>query len=367
MNESRSRAQKRTIRVVVGEDSQLMRTMIVNALESDPEIEVVGKGADGSAVLKGVAELKPDCITLDLEMPRMNGLETLRYIMSEWPTPVVIVSGYSPMGANLAITCLEYGAVDFIAKTSGGKRFPADELIAKVKTASSVDVGRIRFAHSEIEIGTKQRKAFASSLGSVVVIGASTGGPQALMEIIPRLPRDIPAGMVIVQHMPPNFTSYLAERLDARSYLDVHEAREGDAILPGRALVAPGGMHLFLEERDERPCVMLLEKNALQRTACPSIDFTMTSFAPIFGERLIGVVLTGMGRDGSAGSAAIHLYGGKMICQNKESSLIYGMPGSVIGGNLADEVCPLEEIADCIIRHIHEIGMREPAYERERL
>ncbi|MDD4857451.1 MAG: chemotaxis-specific protein-glutamate methyltransferase CheB [Candidatus Krumholzibacteria bacterium] len=367
MNEGRSNARNGKIRVVVGEDSPLIRTMIVNALESDPEIKVVGHGSDGRAVLKSVAELKPDCITLDLEMPRMDGLETLRYIMSEWPTPVVIVSGYSAVGANLAITCLEYGAVDFVAKTGGGKRFPAEELIAKVKAAASVDVGRMRFAHSEIEIGAKQRKAFASSLGSVVVIGASTGGPQALMEIIPKLPRDIPAGIVIVQHMPPNFTSYLAERLDARSHLDIHEAKEGDAILPGRALVAPGGKHLFLEERDQCPCVMILEKNALQRTACPSIDFAMTSFVPIFRERLIGVILTGMGRDGAAGSAAIHLYGGKTICQDKESSLIYGMPGSVIGNNLADEVCPLGEIADCIIRNVREIGMREPVYERERL
>jgi two-component system chemotaxis response regulator CheB len=355
----------RAIRVVVGEDSPLIRAMIVKALESDPRITVVGSCADGRAALKSVAELKPDCVTLDLDMPHMNGLETLRYIMSEWPTPVIIVSGYTAEGANLALACLEYGAVDFIAKTSGGSRFPAEELLAKVKWAAAIDVRRIRFAPAAIEIGAKRRQACASSLSSVVVIASSTGGPQALMEIIPRLPADLSAGIVIVQHMPPNFTRYLAERLDARSRIEVREACEGDAILPGRALVTPGGMHLFLEERDGRPCVMLLGKNTLQRTACPSIDFTMTSFAPVFRERLVGVVLTGMGRDGSAGSAAIRRYGGKVLCQDRETSLIFGMPGSVIGDGLADEVCPLESIADGIVRATREIASKECVHERE--
>ena len=365
MDECRRAGTGRTIRVVVGEDSPVMQAIIVKTLERDPGIKVVGKGSDGRAVLKLAAELKPDCITLDLEMPHMNGLETLRYLMSEWPTPVVIVSGYTTEGANLALMCLEYGAVDFVAKTRGGNPLSVDELIAKVKTAAAIDVRRVRFAPAEIEIGAKPRRAFASSLQSVVVIGASTGGPQALMEIVPRLPREMPAGIVIAQHMPPNFTRYLAERLDTRSQLEVREAKEGDPILPGRALVVPGGMHLFLEEQKGSPCVMLLNKNTLQRTACPSIDFTMTSFAPIYRDRLVGVVLTGMGRDGTAGSAAIRRYGGTVVCQDRESSLIFGMPGSVIIDRLADVVCPLDTIADCIIRKVHEMGSREPAHERE--
>lgn len=365
MDENRTRAGERVIRVVVGEDSPLMQTMIIEALESDPGIKVVGKGSDGRAVLKCVTALRPDCVTLDLDMPHMNGLDTLRYIMSEWPTPVVIVSGYSAEGVNLALTCLESGAVDFVTKTSAGNRFSADELLAKVKAAASVDVRRMRFTPSEIVIQPKQRRAGESSLGSVVVIGASTGGPQALMEIIPGLPRGIPAGIMIVQHMPPNFTCYLAERLDSRSQLDVREAGEGDTIVPGRVLVAPGGMHLFLEDHGGRPSVMLLGKNAVQRTACPSIDFTMTSFAQIYKERLIGVVLTGMGRDGAAGSAEIRRFGGKIICQDKETSLIYGMPGSVIASKLADSVCPLGGIAECIVQKVSEIGSRDRAYERE--
>jgi two-component system chemotaxis response regulator CheB len=165
--------------------------------------------------------------------------------------------------------------------------------------------------------------------------------------------------------MPPNFTRYLAERLDARSRIEVREAQEGDTILPGRALVTPGGMHLFLEERDGRPCVMLLGKNTLQRTACPSIDFTMTSFAPIFRERLVGAVLTGMGRDGTAGCASIRRYGGRVLCQDRETSLIFGMPGSVIGDGLADAVVPLDTIADCIVQNTREIASRECVHERE--
>ena len=364
MDESRNAVPERPIRVVVGDDSVVMQAIIVKMLETDPAIKVVGKGSDGRTVLKLVAELKPDCITLDLDMPRMNGLETLRYLMSEWPTPVVIVSGYTAEGANLALACLEYGAVDFIAKTCGKSPLSAVELVAKVKAAAAIDVQRMRFAPSEIDLRPKQRKELASTLHSVIVIGASTGGPQALMAIIPRMPRELPAGIVIAQHMPPNFTRYLAERLDSRSQLDVCEAEEGDPILPGRVLVAPGGMHLFLEEREGNNCVTLLGRNSLQRTACPSIDFTMTSFAPIYRDRLVGVVLTGMGRDGTAGSAAIRRFGGTIVCQDRESSVIYGMPGSVIDERLADVVCPLEGIADCIIRKVHDMKRREPAHER---
>jgi two-component system chemotaxis response regulator CheB len=355
----------RPIRVVVGEDSLVMQRVIASALERDSDITVVGKGSDGQAVLKMAAELRPDCITLDLEMPNMNGLEALRYLMSEWPTPVVIVSGYAMENADLVLTCLEYGAVDFVAKTCGGGPLSTEELVAKVKAAAAIDVRRVRFAPSEIEIGAKAPATFAPSLRAVVVIGASTGGPQALMEIIPRLPRDIPAGIVIVQHMPANFTRYLAQRLDGRSGLDVREAGEGDEVLPGRALIAPGGSHVFLAEREGRPCVTLVGKNALQRTVCPSIDFTMTSFAPVFREHLIGVVLTGMGRDGAGGAAAIHRNGGKVICQDKESSLIFGMPGVVIGEGLADAVCSVDRIADSIVWAVQGMECREHAHEHE--
>lgn len=356
---------RRIIRVIVGEDSPFMQAMIVRALESEPTIKVVAACADGREVLKKTSELRPDCITLDLEMPNMDGLETLRYVMSEWPTPVVVVSAHTEEGAKLTFTCLEYGAVDFVSKGRSGGRFPTSELIAKVKAASAIDVRRVKFAPPEVELVSKPREPVPASLRGVVVIGASTGGPQALMDIIPRLPRDLQTGIIIVQHMPPNFTRYLAERLDGRSKLEVVEAEEGDLVLPGRAIVAPGGMHLFLEERVEHPAVMLLAKNALQRTACPSVDFAMCSFAPIFKDRLIAVVLTGMGRDGAAGCASVRRHGGKVICQDRESSLIFGMPGAVISEGLANDECSVEEIADCIVREVRRIGPRETVHERQ--
>ncbi len=187
--------------------------------------------------------------------------------------------------------------------------------------------------------------------------------PQALMDVLPRIPRGIPANVVIVQHMPPNFTRYLAERLDIRSPLDVREAEEGDFLEPGRALVAPGGLHLLLGERDGRPALMLLGKNSRQRSACPSVDFAMTSFAPVFRERLIGVVLTGMGRDGAAGCAAIRKYGGTVFCQDRETSLVFGMPGAAIDAGAADRIVPLDGIADCIVETVVNVASREPAYE----
>jgi two-component system chemotaxis response regulator CheB len=357
------KGKKRRIRVVVGEDSSLMRRLIVEVLSSDPAIEVVGTGSNGREVLKRTVELKPDCITLDLEMPCMDGLEALRYIMSEWPTPVVILSAHTAVGARMTLTCLECGAVDFVTKTHKGSRFPAEELIAKVKLAATVDAAKVRFTPPDSSFTVKGTGRFSKKTEGVVLIGASTGGPQALMDIIPALPPDLPAGVIIVQHMPPNFTRYLAERLDDRSALAVREAEERDVIRAGEVLVAPGGMHLFIEERLGQPVLMLLARNKLQRSACPSIDFALTSFAPVFRERLIGVILTGMGRDGTAGSISVRRYGGSIICQDSETSMIFGMPGAVIEGGLANDIVPLRDVAGCIVKRMSEARSGEPVHE----
>lgn len=357
--------ENRMIRVLVGEDSPFMRRLIADSLSSDPGIEVVGVAENGREVLKKVVELDPDCITLDLEMPHMDGLETLRYLMSEWPTPVVILSGHTATGARLAITCLEFGAVDFIAKTLKGTRFPEEELRAKVRMAASVDVAKVRFHPSEFDLKPKQKAKVGKYTDCVVLIGASTGGPQALMEIVPKLPPNLEAGIVIVQHMPPNFTRYLAERLDARTEMVVSEAEEGSMILPGTILVAPGGMHLFLEEKKRRPVTMLLPRNELQKSVCPSLDFAMTSFSTVFKEKLVGVVLTGMGRDGTAGASAIKRNNGKIICQDEATAMIYGMPGSVTESGHADEVIPLDDVADRIVENVNEIMNKEPMHESQ--
>ncbi len=353
MSRNHGNRDKKRIRVLIGEDSPFMRRMIADSLETDPDMEVAGTAANGREVLRKLVELKPDCITLDLEMPRMDGLETLRYIMSEWPTPVVILSGHTAEGARMALTCLEYGAVDFVAKTLNGSRFPADELISKVRMAAGVDAGKVRFAPAEFDLKAGRAPASKRQCDSMIIMGASTGGPQAVMEVIPRLPADLEASVVLIQHMPPNFTRYLAERLDARSAMAVREAEEGDVLVPGQVLVAPGGMHLFLDEEMGRPRVMLLPRNELQRSACPSVDFALTSAAPVFRKNLVAVIMTGMGRDGTAGSVAVRKYGGRVICQNSDTSMIFGMPGSVVADGLASEVVPLGGIASRVTDHVN--------------
>lgn len=340
-----------------------MQQLLVDSLSSDPSIEVVGAASNGREVLRQTVELKPDCVTLDLEMPHMNGLETLRYIMGEWPTPVVIVSAHTAEGAKLTLKCLEYGAVDFVSKSEGGKSFPIEDLIEKVKVAAGVDLNKIRFAPPEELLEREPPGQLPAHSDCVVLIGASTGGPQAIMEILPKLPADLPAGIVIVQHMPPNFTRYFAERLDCRTRLGVKEADEGDGISQGNVLVAPGGLQLFLDENFTQPVVMLLSRNENLRSNCPSIDFALSSFSSVFREKLIAVILTGMGKDGSAGSQAVKRLGGTVLCQDEETSLIFGMPGAVISEGLADEVVPLEKIASRIVENVLKLQAKEKVYE----
>ena len=352
-----------SIRVVVGEDSPFMQKLLVDALSADPEIEVVGTASNGREVLRQTVDLEPDCVTLDLEMPHMNGLETLRYIMGEWPTPVVIVSAHTAEGAKMTLKCLEYGAVDFVSKSEGGKSFPAEDLIEKVKAAAGVDPGKIRFAPPEELLERESAGRLPAHSECVVLIGASTGGPQAIMEILPKLPADLPAGVVIVQHMPPNFTRYFAERLDCRTKLEVKEADEGDGISQGKVLVAPGGLQLFLDENFTQPVVMLLSRNENLRSNCPSVDFALSSFSSVFREKLIAVILTGMGKDGTAGSRAVKNMGGTVLCQDEATSLIFGMPGAVINESLADEVIPLEKLASRITEHVMRVQAKEKVYE----
>ncbi|OQX84807.1 MAG: hypothetical protein B6D63_03770 [Candidatus Latescibacteria bacterium 4484_7] len=338
--------ERRKIRVLVGEDSPLMRRIIVDALSEEEDIEVVGAVPDGREVLKKAVGLKPDCITLDLEMPHMDGIETLRYLMGEWPTPVVIVSAHSNKGAETTIKCLEYGAVDFVPKGKAGTSFPVAELIRKVHVAATVDAKKLRYFPPDRSLVTKKRQVKETFLKKLVIIGASTGGPNALAEIMQRLDPSIPAGVLIAQHMPPNFTRYLAERLDDRSRFDIAEAVQENVIEAGKALVAPGGMHIFVEERIGTPIVVLLPKNETTRSSSPSIDFAFSSAARVLGNRVIGVVLTGMGTDGLAGSIAIKRAGGVVISQDESTSVVYGMPGAVAREGVSDAIVPIGRIAD---------------------
>ncbi len=343
-------------RVLVVDDSALARMVISRRISLDPEIEVVGVAFDGIDALEKVKSLRPDVVTLDVEMPRMDGLTTLSHIMSECPTAVVMLSRLTEEDAEVTIKALETGAVDFFLKPSmldkGGLSKAIAGLNDKIKMAGKVDMSRVvralragmgRYRGSETLAPAKAPAPRPQR--NVVIIGSSTGGPKALCQILPGIPRDIPAAILVVQHMPMGFTTSLARRLAVLSQVEVREAAAGDKLKDGRALVAPGNFHLVVGGGDQ----ISLHQEPARNGVRPSIDVTMESVASNAGYRCIGVVLTGMGSDGRDGSAAIKRAGGNVIVQDEPTSVIYGMPRSVAESGHADKVLPLDQITDEIV------------------
>jgi two-component system chemotaxis response regulator CheB len=345
-------------RVLVVDDSALARMVISRRVSLDPGIEVVGVAFDGVDALEKVKSLKPDVVTLDVEMPRMDGLTTLSRIMAECPTAVVMLSRLTEEDAEVTIKALEAGAVDFFLKPSmvdkGGLSKAIAGLNDKIKMAGKVDISRVvrslrsgtpYYRAAESPSSSSARTAGLRLQKNVVIIGSSTGGPKALCEIVPGLPRDLPASILIVQHMPMGFTTSLARRLGQLSQVGVKEAASGDKLKVGQALVAPGNYHLVVGEGDE----VSLNQNLARNGVRPSIDTTMESVASRAGYRCIGVVLTGMGSDGKEGAAAIKKSGGRVIVQDEPTSVIYGMPRSVVECGFADKVLPLQQITQEIV------------------
>lgn len=344
-------------RVLVVDDSALARMMISRRIGLDPEIEVVGEAFDGVDALEKVKSLRPDVVTLDVEMPRMDGLTTLGHIMSECPTAVVMLSRLTEEDAEVTIKALEAGAVDFFLKPSmldkGGISKAIAGLNDRIKMAGRVDMSRVVralrvgmgcYRGSETPAPSVRAPA-PRSQRNVVIIGSSTGGPKALCQILPGIPRDIPAAILVVQHMPMGFTTSLARRLAVLSQVEVREAVAGDKLKDGRALVAPGDFHMVVGAGDE----ITLHQEPARNGVRPSIDVTMESLAANAGYRCIGVVLTGMGSDGRDGAGAIKRSGGSVIVQDEPTSVIYGMPRSVAEGGHADKVLPLDRIRDEIV------------------
>jgi len=338
------------VQVLVVDDSALMRKLICELLESDPNIEVVDTARDGYEAVEKVAKLHPDVVTMDVQMPRMSGLEALSHIMSQCPTPVIILTGLN--NPQLAIEALERGAVDFVLKPSGTISMDIykirQELIQKVKLAPLVNIRKM------VQRGITPplpplKTPFRIPGKRVVVIGASTGGPRALNHCLSSLPSHLPAAVLVVQHMPPGFTRSFAERLNRRSPLEVKEAEEGDVILPGRAYVAPGDYHMVVEKRGNQE-VIHLDKSPPVKGLRPSADVTMRSVAEVFGAGSIGVILTGMGSDGADGLKAIKERGGITIAQDRSTSIIYGMPRAAVRSGCVDKVLPLGEIPKEIVR-----------------
>ena len=332
-------------RVLVVDDSFLMRRIISDIISSDPDMEVVGKAKDGQEALDKAYSLKPDVITLDINLPGKDGIEILQELMHKQPTRVIMLSAYTRSGATATIKALELGAVDFIAKPSGeislGLEKLKSEIVSKIKLAAKVDLDK--YIASFTPRG-REPVGELPGLKKLVIIGASTGGPRAVLDIMKDVPGDLPASFLIVQHMPKGFTLSFAERIAWQSGVKTKEAEEGDVIMPCRCLVAPAGFHLVLE-RDGDQVRVHLNQDPLVNFVRPSIDVTMLSAAEIFGRHIVGVILTGMGKDGMEGARCIKQRGGMVIVQDEESSVVWGMPRSVVKEGYADLVLPLSRIS----------------------
>ena len=350
----------RTVRVLVVDDSATVRAVLARRLDADRTIEVVGRAADGFEALDLIAELKPDVVTLDIEMPRLDGLGTLERIMRDCPTRVVMVSGLTREGAEATIRALELGAVDFIEKpTFGGVDAPqevADEVCRKVHEAATARLRRPAATGPPARVpATAARRQW---LPKRVLIGSSTGGPQALRQVLTSLPADMGVPVVVVQHMPRGFTRSLAERLNEQAPLHIAEAERGSKLEVGTVLIAPGGFHLTVNAAG----VVDLDEEPLECGVRPSVNVALESMVNAFGADMLGVVLTGMGSDGTRGAGLIKAAGGSVIAEAEESCVVYGMPRSVADAGYVDDVVPLDHIADMIVRRCL---VQRPARQRQ--
>ncbi len=333
-------------RIVVADDSRLMRRMLSDALGKQG-FDIVATAADGDEALAACNEHRPDALTLDLAMPGMDGIGVLRALREgkAEPVPVVVVSAFSPAHGARAVDALAEGAFDLVPKPAFGEDLGVFTAELGKKVHEAAHSGRIRRPVSRM---APRRPAHRPAVigKRLVVIACSTGGPKALGELIPQLPSPLGAGVVIVQHMPAGFTASLASRLDAASPLTVTEAAGGESMAPGGALLAPGGAHLRLDAgrharlSDEEPVGGLK----------PRADFTIADAAKAYGSRMVLVVLTGMGRDGLEGAKAVKAAGGRVLVEAESTCTVYGMPRAVAEAGLADEILPLDELADAIVR-----------------
>ncbi len=347
------------IKVLVIDDSAFMRRLYTNTINEDPNLNVIDTARNGQKGLEKIKELEPDVVTLDVEMPVKNGIQTLKEIVKmDKPVPVVMVSALD--NRDTVMTALDLGAFDFIPKPSGSISLNIDDikerLLEKLKAA----------ADCKEKIGTKKQKNLSkikpitrkiktkkitnkrSKDLPVIAIGSSSGGPKALKKFLTALPKDFPAALVIVQHMPPGFTESLAKRLDKQSKLTIKEAEENDKLKPGLALIAPGGKHLEIDKSGRTT----LNKKDTKWGVRPCVDYMMTSLSSVFKEKIIGVILTGMGHDGAEGMKAIKNHNGYGIVEDKSTALVYGMPSTTIKKGAYDQILPLHEIPAKIIELI---------------
>jgi two-component system chemotaxis response regulator CheB len=339
------------VRVLVVDDSAFVRKALLRIFDAAPEIEVVGTARSGKEAIEKVMSLAPDVITLDVIMPGMDGLDTLKIIMESCPTPVLMLSQFTKQGADLTLRALEFGAMDFVDKSSTGMMDFYDlarEITAKVKTIAGSKLVRMTARAGTLEASG------SNGIVEAVAVGASTGGPIALQMLLPKFPADIGFAVLVVQHMPHGFTEPLARRLDTLCAVRVKEAEEGDPITPGTAFIAPAGLHMTVREvtrHDEqarhRIRLGLEPITAIHR---PSADVLFSSVAKTYGSRAIGVILTGMGADGAAGLKEMKEQGGVTLAQDEATSAIFGMPRVAIENGAADMVLPITSMAEEILK-----------------
>ena len=352
---------KGRIRVLIVDDSALVRQTLCEVLATDPEIEVIGTASDPFIAAERISEQVPDVMTLDIEMPRMDGLTFLQKVMSQHPIPVVICSSLAAEGAQSTLKALEYGAVDIIAKPKlGTKQFLEESRVELCQAVKSAASARLRIHHSGYKVEPKltadailsrPTHAMIETTEKVVVIGASTGGTEALRSLLEVLPPDAP-GIVIVQHMPEMFTRAFANRLDGLCRISVKEAETNDTVMRGRALIAPGNHHLLLKRSGARYYVEIKDGPLVSRHR-PSVDVLFRSAARYAGRNAVAVILTGMGDDGASGMLEMKQAGAVTIAQDEATSIVFGMPNEAIKRGAVDNVLPLPRIAASILSYTH--------------
>lgn len=343
------------IRVLVVDDSALMRKLIPAILARDSSIEVVGTAMDGAFALKKIEELQPDVVTLDLEMPRMDGMEMLRLIMKRAPLPIILFSTHSKEGGYATLKALALGAVDFLQKpkdaATGHLEEIADQLIAKIKVAKRAAKRKLPPV-TVVEELSRVTKGARPTLPPrrVVAVGISTGGPNALQYMLSQIPSDFLSTIVVVQHMPEGFTEMFAKRLDECCALEIHEARSGDLLIAGRVLICPGNRHIMVRRMPRGDMVVLSDGPPVNGHR-PSADVLFHSVAQEFGLTAVGVLMTGMGEDGAEGLGAIKAAGGMTIAQSEESCVVSGMPRAAILKGYANKVISLEGLGTYLANH----------------
>lgn len=341
----------RRIRVLIVDDSAVIRKLVADALAADPQIEVIGSAQNGQLAVERVARLKPDAVTMDIEMPVMNGIDAVRVIRRTNPRlPIVMFSTLTERGASATLDALQAGASDYVTKPSNVSGFAQsqanvrEQLIPKLKALTGIGLRPQTVAAARMAPPRPAGPRPARTGGAqAIILGCSTGGPDALSRVLPALPAQLSIPVLIVQHMPPVFTRLLAQRLDLICPLRVTEAVEGDEVVPGRVLIAPGGSHLEVRRRGTGVVAHL--SDAPPENFCrPAVDVLFRSAVSTYADRLLAVILTGMGRDGEKGARLVRDAGGEVIAQDEPTSVVWGMPGAVVTSGLADKVVPLDRV-----------------------